>query len=61
MEALVGAVKNSDAQIGAKDEFGTHYGVDFLMQGPKGSAIVRSVWIIRTEDNFPRLVSCYVL
>ncbi|MEM9539069.1 MAG: DUF6883 domain-containing protein [Cyanobacteria bacterium P01_E01_bin.42] len=25
------------------------------------TATIRSVWIVRNDENFPRLVSCYIL
>jgi plasmid stabilization system protein ParE len=31
------------------------------LSGPKGSAQVRSAWIVRAGESFPRFVSCYVL
>jgi hypothetical protein len=53
------------AQSGAvSSETATTYGrkfeVDGILTGPFGrSAAVRSVWIIRTEEDFPRLVTVY--
>ncbi len=46
---------------GEADEQGQRYTVDFPMTGMLGRAIIRSIWIIRSAENFPRLVSCYIL
>jgi hypothetical protein len=46
---------------GETDEHGQRYTVDFPMTGLLGEATVRSIWIIRSGENFPRLVSCYIL
>ena len=37
------------------------YVLDFSMSGPAGEAQIRSTWIVRTGEDFPRLTSCYVL
>jgi Domain of unknown function (DUF6883) len=44
-----------------KDLYGQRYVLDFMMEGPEGEVIVRSSWIVRAEEDFPRLTSCYVL
>ena len=35
--------------------------LDFDMTGPAGKRTVRSVWMVRRNENFPRFVTCYVL
>ncbi|MFM6897086.1 MAG: hypothetical protein ACKPKF_07245, partial [Microcystis panniformis] len=34
---------------------------DFPLNHQNKTAIIPSVWIIRNDENFPRLVTCYVL
>lgn len=29
------------------------------LQGPTGSAIIKSIWIIRRDEDFPRFVTAY--
>ncbi len=43
------------------DDYGARFVVDFTMTGRRGSGTVRSIWIIRRGEGFPRLASCYVL
>lgn len=43
------------------DEFGDRYRVDFEATTEAGSASVRSAWIVRAGEDFPRLTTCYVL
>jgi hypothetical protein len=50
-----------NAVRGPVDGFGSRYTLDFQLSGPKGSALVRSAWIVRTGEDFPRFTSCYVL
>ena len=60
--ALLEAAETSDdAREGPIDGFGKRYVLDFAMRGPKGSAVVRSAWIIRNGEDFPRFTSYYVL
>ena len=60
-KALLAAALKHDATPLENDEYGRRYMVDFLAHGPSGQAMVRSSWIIRRGEDFPRLTSCYVL
>jgi hypothetical protein len=59
--ALLEAVRDRDGLPGEADEHGQRYTVDFPMTGVLREATIRSIWIIRSAENFPRLVSCYIL
>lgn len=41
--------------------YGNRYVVDFELTTDKGRALVRTAWMIRNDEDFPRLTSCYVL
>lgn len=43
------------------DKYGQRYYVDFFMMYETKPVTVRSTWIIRIGENFPRLTSCYVV
>ena len=58
---ILEAIFIHDATIGLHNEFGQRYAVDFPVKTEVGSAVVRSAWIIRKGENFPRLTSCFVL
>ena len=60
-DALLLAAQTGDALPTEQDAYGQRYVLDFTMHGPAGQAIVRSSWIIRAGEDFPRLTSCYVL
>jgi hypothetical protein len=60
-ELLRAAASSPDAVQGAVDGFGSRFGLDLVVTGPKGSGVVRSAWIVRTGEDFPRLTSCYLL
>ncbi len=60
-EAILTAAQIHDATPTEKDEYGQRYIVDFPMERHGRQAIIRSSWIVRTNEDFPRLTSCYVL
>ena len=60
-DALLDAVRTSERAVrGEKDGFGQRYVLDFDYDGPSSSAVVRSAWIVRSDEDFPRFVSCFV-
>ncbi len=34
--------------------------LDFVLKTPSGSAVIRSGWIVRYGEDYPRLTTCYV-
>ncbi len=61
-DKLLEAVRTSEeAVLDARDEFGQRYHLDSDVEGPGGTARVRSYWITRTRDRAPHFVSCHVL
>lgn len=61
LRALKHAAEHTDCEQGAVDQYGQRFTVDFELDGPAGSGMVRSVWIVHPGDDAPRLVTCYVL
>jgi len=59
--ALLEAALHSEATRSERDDYGERYVLDFEMDGPSGRALVRSLWIVRTGEDIPRLSSCFVL
>ncbi len=60
-ERLLLAVLDEDCQPGDKTDFGQRYSVDLTLRRGAREARIRSAWIIRAHEKFPRLVSCYVV
>ena len=60
-DTILRAALSDEAIVGESDAYGRRYVIDFRMRGPKGEAVVRSTWIVRTDEQVPRLTSCYVL
>ncbi len=58
---LLEAVVTRDAVPGENDRYGQRYTVDFTMVRAGRQALVRSSWIVRAGEDYPRLTSCFVL
>jgi hypothetical protein len=58
-KALLEAVINQEAILYRQDQYGTQYDIKFLMTTEVGTSLVISCWIIRTEEDFPRLTNAY--
>jgi hypothetical protein len=58
---LLDVAQSDDCRLGRRTESGHRYLIDFELSREGKSARLRSVWIVRTEEDHPRLVTCYVL
>jgi len=59
--AILNAAQTEEAAPVRRNAFGQIYRVDFACVGPGGTAVLRSGWIVRDDEDFPRLVTCYPL
>lgn len=59
--SLLYAIQTFNAVPMQRNQYGQKYVVDFTMTRLDKQAVVRSVWIVRNLEGFPRLVTCYVL
>jgi len=58
---LLAAARNADCEPGRKSHYGEHYHLDITLAYGNKSARIRSVWNVRPNEDFPRLITCYVL
>ena len=58
---IAAAVLIDECRVGERDFYGQRYSVDCNIEFKARSAVVRTGWIVRRDENFPRLTSCYVL
>jgi hypothetical protein len=54
------AAADGDVVPGVSDRHGSRYTLDIRIEYGSRTAMVRSHWIVRRNEDFPRLVSCYV-
>lgn len=59
--ALLNAVQTCEATLDKSNSYGQKYIIDFAMTHEDKTATIHSVWIVRYNEDFPRLVTCYVL
>lgn len=61
-QALLSAAENSDdAEPLGNNGHGDVYVLRFLLETEKENATVLSAWIVRDGEDFPRLITCYIL
>lgn len=60
-QALLAGVLESAAVQTHTDEHGVRYMVDLALMLRGRSGQVRTAWIVRQDEDFPRLLTCYVL
>jgi hypothetical protein len=53
-------IAHEDAILTGESRFGRLYLIDFRLETPRGAAVVRSGWIVRTGEDFARLTTCFV-
>lgn len=58
---LLGAALTEAASVGQSDRYGSRYTPDLRVERGRKAATVRSHWIVRRNEDFPRLVTCYVV
>ncbi|EAZ88604.1 DUF6883 domain-containing protein [Crocosphaera chwakensis] len=57
--ALLEAICENEAILYKEDSWGTHYDVKFFLETDIGSSLILSAWIIRFQEDFPRLTNVY--
>lgn len=58
---LLQKARSEEASAGSLDQFGQRYRLDFQLTTEIGTAQIRSAWIIRDNEIFPRFLTCYVI
>lgn len=58
-KALLDVAISQEAIIYKQDHYGTQYDIKFLMSTEVSTSLVISCWIIRTDEDFPRLTNAY--
>ena len=59
--ALLEAAPAGEAVAVATDPWGTHWRPDVTIGRRRKKAVVSTIWIVRTGQDLPRLVTCWVL
>ena len=59
-KSILKAIVDNECKENEKDFYGKRYTVDFIFRIFEKEAKIRTSWIIRKGEDFPRLTSCYV-
>jgi hypothetical protein len=60
--ALLDAARVNDAAVDlGSDAFGRRWRLDVALLRHSKSAVVRTIWIVRTGEDVPRFVTCWVI
>lgn len=57
---MLDALKINEATFISEDKFGKRFFVDFELTYNKKNTYVRTIWILKIEEEYPRLVTCYI-
>ena len=60
-DALLEGARSSEASELAADACGAHWRLDVTVRRHGRTAVVRTIWIVRTGESLPRFVTCWVL
>src|SRR5687768_15874781 len=60
-DAILAALPNTDATELDLDEQGRRWRVDMILARQNRRVVVRTIWIVRTGEQTPRFVTCWVL
>jgi hypothetical protein len=60
-DVLLDAARLGQALQAATDTWGTHWRLDVTVRRHGKNALVGTIWIVRTGENAPRFVTCWVL
>jgi len=61
IEQIRHAILQHEAVSVRQDRYGRHYRVDLLLEGPRGTARVRTGWLYDRGSDVPRLTTAFVL
>jgi hypothetical protein len=60
-EELRLGLSQTEAISQESDEFGQRWRVDMLLARQNRRAMIRTIWMIRNSETFPRFITCWVL
>jgi hypothetical protein len=60
-DVLLEAARSGEASEVATDAWGSHWRMDVTVRRHGKTAVIRTIWIVRTGENKPRFVTCWVL
>jgi hypothetical protein len=59
-QIILNAVIGTEAVQNTSTLYGQRFVIDFAVVGRWGTVTIRTAWIVRNDENFPRMTSCYI-
>jgi hypothetical protein len=59
--ALLQAVQDNTATLLESNQYGTKYSIESEIIYQNKTAILKSAWMVRHNEDFARLITCYIL
>ncbi|SHE39371.1 hypothetical protein SAMN05443144_101206 [Fodinibius roseus] len=59
-DLILSSLPDSLAEINFSDKYGTRYTVNLKIRIFGKESVLTTGWIIRSDENYPRLITCYV-
>lgn len=59
-DEIADAVSKNEAYETFSDKYGKRFFVDVKIVNFDKSEIVRTLWIVKRNEDFPRFISCYI-
>jgi hypothetical protein len=60
-DQILQGIAETDAVRQEADEYGQRWRVDLLLTRQNRRVVVRTIWMVRQRENFPRFITCWVL
>ncbi|MDR9367133.1 MAG: hypothetical protein RI575_17490 [Balneolaceae bacterium] len=60
-EKIIENMKEVEIEWAHEDKFGKRFSADLNINMKNRSALVRTIWIIKSGTDIPELVSCYII
>ena len=60
-DVLLDAARSGEASRETVNAWGVQWRLDITVRRQEKSAVVRTIWIVRTGETMPRFVTCWVL
>ncbi|MBT8036524.1 MAG: hypothetical protein KJO21_03165 [Verrucomicrobiae bacterium] len=57
---ILDGIRLGECYAGVEDMYGIRYFVDFTLHFREAAAEIRTAWIVRKSEGFPRLTTCYL-
>jgi hypothetical protein len=59
-DAILEGLARNEALSGIQDQYGKRFTIDIKIRNLDKEAMIRTAWIIKKGENFPRLITCYI-